>query len=155
MARPVRPVLLVALVLVLAALSSCGGETAKGEDYIGQVNQVQMDFAATVQKLSSSITGGSSSTDDRRTLQRFSTAIDDVVGDLRRIDAPREVVPEHRRLVAAMQGYGTEVDQATRVVSDPSKQRLAAAQRRLAQATTTVSAKINTAIDAINSKLGS
>ena len=148
MVRPTLPALLCGLVL----LAGCGGDSEESNAYVDDVNAAQMEFADNVARLSREITRESSPREDRRTLDRFEGAIDGVVDDLRRIDPPDVVDAEHDRLIAAMNGFGTEVEEATAALRDPTRGRIA--QRTLAQATAAVDRRINAAITAINSKLG-
>ena len=154
MPRPASLASAGALLLALAALAGCGGDSSENTAYVEQVNAAQTEFAATVTRVSREITPTSSSRQDQRTLARFAGAIDGVVGDLRRIEVPAEVRPEHDRLVAAMTGFGRDIDEANDALRRPSRRTLAAAQRTISRATTTVNSRINAAIGAINVKLG-
>ena len=150
MVRPTLPALLCGLVLI----AGCGGDSEENNAYVDDVNAAQVEFADNVARLSREITEDSSPREDRATLDRFEGAIDGVVDDLRRIDPPDVVDAEHDRLVAAMNGFGTEVEEATDALRDPTRSRIERAQRTLAQATAAVDRRINAAITAINSKLG-
>lgn len=148
-----------ALVLLAAgavALSACGDE-ANSRDaknaYVAKVNAAQNEFAATVTTVSRQITPKSSPAQDRRTLQRFETAIQDVVKKLEAIEVPSDVATEHKQLVAAMSDFGTEIDKATAALRDPDTRSIAEAQRAIATATQNVNGQIDAAIAAINSKL--
>ncbi|MBA3327254.1 MAG: hypothetical protein H0T43_03015 [Solirubrobacterales bacterium] len=154
MARPARPASAGALLLVLAALAGCGGDSSENTAYVDQVNAAQAEFAATVSQVSREITSTSSAREDQRTLARFEGAIDGVVGDLRRIDVPTDVRPEHDRLVSAMTGFGDDIEVANAALRRPSRRTLADAQRTISRATMTVNSRINAAIGAINDKLG-
>lgn len=148
---PRRPVLAVLLAAVL--LAGCGGAD-ESNAYVDDVNAAQMDFAQTVDRLSSSITPESSASEDRRTLNRFEGAIGEVVADLREIDAPEVVEPEHQQLIAAMSGFGTDIDAAVDALRGGSRSAIRRAQRTLADATARVDRRINMAISGINTKLG-
>ena len=147
-------ILLVALAAL--ALGACGGDDereAKNE-YVRQVNNTQNEFAQTVTTVSERITKKSSSSQDRKTLQEFQTAIDDVVTDLRDIEVPDAVKSEHEQLVKAMSSFGAEIRKATRALRNPDAVTIAEAQRTIQGATQTVNVRIDQAIAAINSKLG-
>ncbi len=151
------PLLALALALAALVLGACGG----GDDdrdaknaYVRQVNAAQTQFATTVTTVSRQITPKSSTRQDRRTLQRFQMAIADVVTRLRAIKAPSEVRAEHKQLVAAMSGFGAEIKQANAALRNPNTRAIADAQRSIATATQTVNVRIDSAIAAINSKLG-
>jgi hypothetical protein len=138
-------------------MAACGGgadERKAKNDYVNQVNAAQSDFAATVAAVSKRITKKSSSSQDRKTLEQFQSAIENVVKDLRAIKVPSAVRSEHGQLVAAMRGFGAQIKQATLALRNPDARTIAAAQRTIQAATQTVNLRIDAAIAAINSKLG-
>lgn len=137
------------------ALSACGGgdERDARNDYVRQVNNAQNEFAQTVTTVSEQITEKSSSSDDRKTLQQFQTAINDVVTDLREIEVPAAVESEHAQLVEAMTTFGADIRRATTVLDNPDSRKIAEAQKRIQTATQTVNLRVEAAIAAINSKL--
>jgi len=145
------------LVPVLAAvgLLACGGDDDREakNDYVRQVNIAQNEFAANVSTVSQRITNKSSSAQDRKTLEQFQTAIDDVVTDLRAIKVPGDVESEHAQLVGAMSGFGGQIEKATLALRNPDTRTIAEAQRTIQTATQTVNTRIDAAIAAINSKL--
>lgn len=156
MPGPLRIISLVALALGAIALGACGDDADSREAknaYVRDVNAAQMAFASTVTTVSQQITSKSSPADDRRTLERFEKAIDDVVVQLRGIDVPEDVEAEHERLVTAMTGFGAEIEKATEALEEPDTRSIAMAQRALTNATQTVNGQIDSAIAAINSKL--
>jgi hypothetical protein len=145
---------LAALAAAAALLGGCGGDDSEDANrYVDAVNRAQTGFARTVERLSGRISGSSTPAQDRRTLRSFNGAVRDVVGDLERIRPPDEVAGLHRRLVADMGDYGTEVRQATDTLGSGDPRRLVAAQQRLLRATDTVSSRINDTIQAINTRL--
>ncbi|MEA2179934.1 MAG: hypothetical protein QOG77_3231 [Solirubrobacteraceae bacterium] len=145
------------LVLIVAcslALPACGGDDeGAGTAYVERVNKAQQDFAARVDQLSEGITATSSADRDRRTLRAFEQAVDEVGGDLRAIDPPGQVRGLHERLITAVDGYGTDVQEAADALSSRSPEKLRAAQRALAQATTDFGTTLNRTIDEINREL--
>ena len=143
------------LAVAALALAACGGEDdqkAKNA-YVGEVNAAQNEFADTVQTVSERITPKSSSSQDRKTLEQFQAAIADVVKNLRGIDVPDGVGSEHDQLVAAMSGFGDQIEEATTALRNPDSKKIAEAQRTIQTATQTVNLRIDAAIAAINSKL--
>ncbi len=122
---------LLALAFAGVALSACGGNDDREAKnaYVKQVNIAQNEFAANVSTVSQRITDKSSSAQDRKTLEQFQTAIDDVVTDLRDIDVPGDVKSEHKQLVAAMSGFGTQIKQATLALRNPDTRAIAEAQQ--------------------------
>src|SRR3954453_10458810 len=110
--RRLLPVLLMVLAAVGAA--GCGNEEAAKErnTYADAVNRAQSDFAQSFRSLSRRITSTTTPGQGRRTLQGFEDAVDDVVTDLRAIDAPNDVLPLHRRLITEISDYGREIRRA-------------------------------------------
>jgi hypothetical protein len=136
-------------------LMACGGqkETAKRNAYADAVNRAQNDFAQSFRSLSGRISSTTTPSQGRRTLQGFEDAVDNVVVDLRAIDAPADVQPLHRRLIDEMSGYGREIRKAKRAFASSAPQRILDAQKALVRATTRISGRINRTIAAINREL--
>lgn len=151
-----RTAALALLAFAALALGACGGadDREAKNDYVRQVNAAQNEFAQTVTTVSERITDESSSSEDRKTLAQFQTAIDDVVTDLRDIKVPAAVKSEHAQLVKAMSGFGAEIEKATLALRNPDSRTIAEASRTIQSATQTVNVRIDAAIAAINSKLG-
>ncbi len=156
MSRPAQIVSLVAVLFAALALGACGGasDSQIRNAYVQRVNAAQTEFAATVTTVSKRITRQSSSADDRRTLQQFQVAIQTAVRKLREVTVPDNVTTEHSQLVRAMSGFGTQIKKATDALRNPDSRAIAGAQRTIQSATQTVNARIESAIAAINSKLG-
>lgn len=151
-----RLLALVALIAGATALAACGGgddEREAKNAYVAEVNAAQEEFASRITAVSQQITDKSSPAQDRRTLQRFETAIDAVVEQLRGIEVPDDVQTEHEQLVDAMTDFGAEIGKATSALRDPDTRSIAEAQRAVTLATQTVNGQIDAAIAAINSKL--
>jgi gas vesicle protein len=147
--------MLLALAFAAVAVSACGGNDDREAKnaYVKQVNVAQNEFAANVSTVSQRITNKSSSAQDRKTLEQFQSAIDDVVTDLRAIKVPGDVDSEHKQLVGAMSGFGAQIKEAVGALQNPSQQNIEAARKTIATATQTVNVRIDAAIAAINSKL--
>ena len=143
------------LLVAAFSLAACGGadERIARNAYVQQVNVAQTDFADTVTTVSKRITPRSTSSQDRKTLQRFERAIQVVVRKLKAIKAPDAVQTEHLALVKAMTTFGAQINKATSALKNPDSAAIAGAQRTIQTATRTVNARINNAIAAINSKL--
>ena len=151
-----RLLALVALIAGAGALGACGGGDDNREAknaYVAEVNAAQEEFASRITAVSQQITDKSSPAQDRRTLQRFETAIDAVVERLRGIEVPDDVQTEHEQLVEAMTDFGGEIGKATAALRDPDTRSIAEAQRAVTLATQTVNGQIDAALAAINSKL--
>jgi hypothetical protein len=151
--RGVIPVLL--LVAAVLGLAACGQDKAAQQRnaYADQVNRAQSDFAQSFKSLSRRITKTTTPGRGRRTLQGFEDAVDNVVTDLRRIDAPSDVQPLHRRLIDEIAGYGRAIHRAKVAFATGSPQRILRAQSALVSSTTAISERINRTIAAINQRL--
>jgi hypothetical protein len=151
--RGLIPVLLV--VVAVIGLAACGRDkTAEQRNaYADQVNRAQSDFAQSFKSLSKRITRTTTPGRGRRTLQGFEDAVDNVVTDLRRIDAPSDLQPLHRRLIDEIAGYGRAIHRAKLAFETGSPQRILRAQSALVSSTTAISARINRTIAAINRRL--
>lgn len=156
---PVSGVLKSAALVLLAfgalALAACGGDDDREAKnaYVREVNAAQAEFAQTVTTVSERITEKSSSSQDRKTLEQFEAAIDDVVTDLRDIKVPEAVDTEHAQLVKAMSGFGNDIRGAVSALRNPTEQNIEQARKTITMATQTVNVRIDAAIAAINSKL--
>jgi hypothetical protein len=158
---PVSGVLRTAALALLAfvgvGLVACGGgdEREAKNTYVRQVNAAQAEFAQTVTTVSQRITDKSSTSQDRKTLEQFQTAVDDVVTDLRDIDVPSAVDAEHAQLVKAMTGFGADIRGAIGALRNPTQANVEEARKTITTAAQTVNVRIQAAIAAINSKLES
>jgi hypothetical protein len=149
------------LVLVLLVVAAAVGLTACGQDkaaqqrntYADEVNRAQSNFAQSFRSLSKQITSTTTPGRGRKTLQGFEDAVGNVVTDLRRIDAPSDLQPLHRRLIDEISGYGRAIHRAKLAFATGSPQRILRAQSALVSSTTDISARINSTIQAINRRL--
>jgi hypothetical protein len=151
-----RAASLVTLILAVVALGACGGGTSTKDKnaYAQQVNAAQTKFATTVSTAASKESKGERSISSLQlTLRRFRAAIEDVVRDLRNIDAPSEVSKEHDQLVSVMSGYGDEIGRTIDEMRNPTPRVAQLAKQRLDSAQRSVNARVNAAIVAINLKL--
>jgi hypothetical protein len=149
---------LISVVLIVATaigVSACGGadEAKQRNTYADEVNRAQSSFAQSFRTLSRRITSTTTPGQGRRTLQGFEDAVDNVVTDLRHIEAPSDVQPLHRRLIREISGYGREIHKAKLAFATGAPQRILRAQSALVSATTQISARINRTIAAINRRL--
>ena len=157
MARVTRRVAsTVTLILAVVALGACGGGTSTKDKnaYAEQVNAAQTKFSSTVSTAAAEESKGERSISRLQlTLRRFHAAVEDVVRDLRDIDAPSEVTKEHDQLISVMSGYGDEVGRAGEAMRNPTPREAQLARQRLDSAQRSVTARVNAAIAAINVKL--
>jgi hypothetical protein len=145
---------LVAVATVVGA-SACGTDKAAEQrnTYADQVNRAQNNFAQSFKSLSKRITSTTTPGRGRKTLQGFEDAVDAVVVDLRRIDAPGDLRPLHQRLISEISGYGRAIHRAKLAFATGSPQRILRAQSALVSTTTQISERINRTIAAINRQL--
>ena len=149
-----RLISLLVAVAVSIGVAGCGDDGAKQRNaYADAVNRAQSDFAQSFKSLSRRITSTTTARQGRRTLQGFEDAVDDVVADLRAIDAPADVQPLHSRLITEVSDYGREIRRAERAFATGAPRRILDAQSKLVTATTQISTRINRTIAAINRQL--
>jgi hypothetical protein len=151
--RRARTALVIALIAIVPLAAGCSNDVDERNAYVQAVNRAQTDFRSTFEQLGARITATSSPQQDRRTLRGFSDAVDRAVTRLRRVDPPAEVRTQHRRLIAAIETYGREIDKATAAFRSTSTARIIEAQTQLISAITTVSRRINRTIAEINRAL--
>jgi len=154
MPRRLTPLICVLAALALAVvLPGCGDDVEKSNAYVDAVNKAQNDFAVTFDRLNKSITSTSTPAQDRDTLGRFRSAVEDVTKELSAVDPPEAVATLHRQLIREIGGYGNEVAKARKAFASTDPQKVIAAQTDLVTAVTSVATRINTTIDQINKKL--
>jgi hypothetical protein len=147
-----------AALAALALLAGCGSSDDPSKDanrYVDAVNSAQTRFTTTLDRLSGTISAGTTPAQDRRALRAFDAAVARTVATLNRIEPPDDVRALHRRLIAELGVYGKEVRQETAVLDSDDPQALVAAQRRLLASTNEASQRINGTIDEINARLRS
>lgn len=154
MPKPVRAVTAALACLALAVpLAGCGEDNDTANAYVDAVNAAQTDFADTFDALQQQITTRSTPEEDARTLGRFEEAIDDVVADLRAVEAPADVEELHADLIAAIAEYGDTIAAAREEFSSDDPAEILAARTQLSTDVSETSSRINRAIDAINTEL--
>lgn len=140
--------------LGLVVLAGCGSDSGDDGAYLRELNSAQTAFATTATRIARTQQTGASLGENRRTLARYQSAIDEVVGDLRRIAAPTDVRREHGRLVAAMTSFRADVTSAIDALRDPTPSRVGRAQTTLRDALPALNSRLRAAAAAINTKLG-
>ncbi len=151
----ILPLLLLLAAVCAVALGACGGAQERDDKnaYVRAVNAAQNEFSASVADVAQRIKAKSSSSEQRKTLADFQSAVDNVVRDLRAIKVPGVVKSEHAQLVGAISGFGDQIESANLVLRNPTERTIAEARNSIATASQRVNAGIGSAIAAINSKL--
>lgn len=145
---------LLAAIVLSSVLLACGGDDVEeGNAYVAAVNTAQTSFAQTFDRLQAQITTKTSADEDAKTLARFEGAIADVVADLKAVQPPEAVKALHGQLIAAIEGYGTTIEQARQAFASDSANEVLAARTQLSTDVAATSTRINQTIDAINTKL--
>ena len=151
-----RVVLVLLAAVAVLGLQACGDDdTEQRNAYAEQLNRAQGDFARSFRDLSGEITSTTTPGQGRKTLQGFEEAVDDVVADLRRIQAPEGLGSLHNRLITEIADYGEEIRTAKEAYETRSPRKILEAQNALVDATTAISGRINRTIAAINKGLQS
>lgn len=138
------------VVLCLALVVGCGGDTEEKNDYVKAVNKAQNDFLANVQKMSSS-----AGTPDaaKQAFTDLDSATDKVISDLEAIDAPDDVKDLHQDLIASLNEFKQVLAKTGDALSSNDPQELIEAQTALATDVTEIGNKINATTNEINQKL--
>src|SRR3954447_5928398 len=141
--------------LALIAAAGCGGDTKSSNDYVTAINKVQTEFAANVQKVgsSSAAAGSDPAAAAQKTFADLKTAIDKAVADLRGVDPPDKVKDLHAELISEMTQFDAQVKAAGDSLGSGNPTKILAAQQKFASSASTVGTKIETTINAINTKL--
>jgi len=154
MSRSLRIASLTLLLLATFALGACGGsnDVDKKNAYVRELNTAQSNFKADADELTRRAVPRAPA-GKVRFVERFGTAIDQVVAKLRGIKVPGEVRAEHQQLINVMTGFGGDIRQTALAMGAGDARRIGAAQRTFKTAQDAAGVRINAAIAAINSKL--
>src|SRR3954454_14894599 len=141
--------------LALIAAAGCGSDTKSSNDYVTAINKVQTEFAANVQKVgsSSAAAGSDPAAAAKKTFTDLKTAIDKAITDLKSVKPPDKVKDLHAALVSEMTEFDTQVKAAGDSLGSGDPQKILAAQQKFASSASTLGTKIETTINAINTKL--
>jgi hypothetical protein len=150
-----RSALAALLAVALLAASGCGDDTKTANDYVAATNDVVTTFESTFSTLQGDFTATSTPQQDVRTLDRFGTAVQAAVRDLRTIRPPTKVSALHARLVTAVAAYASIIKQAKKGFVSDDARAVIAARTRFAGSLTDATTKITAQIEAINRKLQS
>ena len=148
-----RTLLPMAAAAAALTLSACGEDVEAKNDYITAVNRAQNQFQVRFERLEAKITAVSTPRQDDATLREFATAVDDVIAQLKRINAPAEVTDLHGRFIGEVEEYGAVADRARKDFQSDDPQKVIAANRKFSTEVTKTAADITTTINEINRKL--
>jgi glutamyl-tRNA reductase len=155
MARLARIAFLATLLIAAAALAACGGDTTDKNRYIRELTAAQTRYQTTAKRIGADATRTSSPGQDRRTLDRFATAIVDTIAALRRIDVPPQVVTEHRRFVEVFVTWHDDLARFVDAIKRPTRRGVRRAEHRIAVANQTFNQRLRQAGTDIDAKLRS
>jgi ABC-type uncharacterized transport system auxiliary subunit len=155
MSRPLRIASLTLLLLAALVLGACGGGSNDIEaknTYVRELNAAQTEFARSADDISKQRVPDRASA-KIRLVQRFTGAIDEIVGKLQDIEVPGAVRIEHQQLIDVMTGFRADVRKLTQTYRRGDRDKVEAAVSAFSAARAQVGARINAALEAINSKL--
>ena len=149
------PALAAVVVVVLGiALAGCGsGDADVRNAYVGSASRAVGEFESSFGSLQSAVRATSTPAQDRRTLDRFGTAVDQLVAGLGEIHPPGVVRSQHGRLIAEVRSYRTLIDRARPGFASADPRKVLAARTTFSTAVERVNAQITRTIDAINRAL--
>src|SRR4051794_29357639 len=139
--------------LALIAVSGCGSDTNKSNDYVGAINKVQTDFAANVSKVGSAPAGSDPVASAQKTFTALGAAIAKAISDLQGVDPPDKVKSLHTQLIAEMNQFAKEVKTAGDSLTSKDPQKILAAQSKFATDAGSIETKVTQTIGQINTKL--
>jgi hypothetical protein len=152
MRRFLFALVLTAVAFSLVALTGCGADTKKNNEYVGAINKAQTDFAAGVDKLRAN-SASSSPGQAQKVFSGLEGAIDGVVSDLRAVKPPEKVQALHTELIGHLSQFKAAVTEAGTAAASGNRQTILAAQTKFVGAVSQVATKVGATIDAINKKL--
>jgi hypothetical protein len=155
MARLARIAFLATLLTAAAALAACGDDTTDDNRYIRELIAAQTRYQKTATRIGESATPTSTPRQDRRTLDRFATAIVDTIASLRRIDVPAKVAVEHRRFVDVFVTWHDDLRRFVAAIRNPTRRGVKRAERRIAVANQAFNQRLRRAGTDIDAKLRS
>jgi hypothetical protein len=155
MARLARIASLATLLIAAVALAACGDDTTDKNRYIRELIAAQTRYQTTARRIGTSATQTSSPRQDRRTLDRFASAIVDTIAALRRIDVPPRVAAEHRRFVDVFVTWHDDLARFVAAIRNPTRRGVKRAEHRIAVANQTFNQRLRRAGTDIDAKLRS
>jgi hypothetical protein len=149
------PALAAVLVVALGvALAGCGsGDSDVRNAYVGSASRAVAEFGDSFGSLQSEVRATSTPAQDRRTLDRFGTAVDRLAVALREIHPPKVVRRLHAGLIADVRAYRTLIDRARPGFASSDPRKVITARTTFSTAVERVNAQITRTIDAINRAL--
>jgi ABC-type transporter Mla subunit MlaD len=153
MNRIARPELLVAGLLATAALAAgCGSDTEASNDYVDQVNELQVSLVDQVTETISGAppTDANAATEAAGDLQEV---FDSTAADLDAIEPPEDVADQHAELVDTVSQVGDEIGDAKDGFASGDPQQAVQAAQQLQSSTTDLQTQLNSLINEINSQL--
>jgi hypothetical protein len=147
--RRLLPLVLAALALAAAGCSS--SEQANG--YVNDVNRAQKSFADRISELTAGVSATSTPEQDRRVLDRYGQAVDEVVGRLRGLQPPDGVAGLHDELIGEIGRYGTTVGRFRRRLTSSDPRAVLDAQAAFQREASSISASVNRTLREIDREL--
>jgi uncharacterized lipoprotein YmbA len=153
MARLARNAFLATLLVAATALAACGSANTEKNRYIHELTAAQTTYRTQAKRIEAGATPTSTPRQDRRTLDRFSSAISDTIAALRRIQPPQKVVAEHEAFVDVFVTWHDDVKRFTAAIRNPTRRGIARAQRQIAAANAMFNRSLRQAGTNIDTKL--
>jgi uncharacterized lipoprotein YmbA len=153
MARLARIAFLATLLIAALALAACGGDNTENNAYIRELTAAQTQYQKQAKRIEADATPTSTPRQDRRTLDRFSSAIASTITALRAIDPPKRVVAEHKAFVGVFVTWHDDVQRFTKAIKNPTRPGVERARRQIAVANQTFNQSLRRAGTNIDAKL--
>jgi hypothetical protein len=146
----------VAVVALGLALTGCGSGDAEARSaYVAAAGRAVAGFQESFGSLESDVRATSTPAQDRRTLDRFGSAADELATSLGAIRPPAGVRRLHARLVAEVRSFRTLIDRARPGFASRDPRKVITARTAFSAGVERVNGQITRTIDAINRALQS
>lgn len=132
--------------------AGCGSDTEQANDYVDQVNTLQVEL---VDQVNDAVSGTPPA--DPEAAAEVATDLQGVfetsADDLAAIEPPTDVADLHQQLVGSVSDVGDQIAEAEQAFSSGDPQQAAQAALQLQSATTELQTELNGLIDEINAQL--
>lgn len=146
------PALVLALVLAAFVAAGCGGDSEEKNDYVDQVNELQLAYVDDVTALVSAAPP-TTPQESAEVATELADLTEGVADDIEAVDPPEEVADLHDELVATLRDVVDQIRGAQKELASDDPQAAANAASELQAATSGAQTELNSLIDQINTTL--
>jgi hypothetical protein len=147
----VRALLAITILALAVIATGCGGSDG---DYTSRVNDIQERFASDIQETTAEADSAATGAVAAEALDRLAATLRRSAHQLVAIEPPDRVAAQHRRIVAALEGFAARTRQLGQRAQSGGQPALVSVQADFIAASSKASGEIVQATDEINLKLG-